>query len=502
MDKQSFLCLIIILFLSIQNCYLVSAKELNFTPKTDFNNLSQNYENSSLEDSDISEEKLSLGTKDFLRDTSIYYTATWFFRLFYVRNKNDRIFDTSLSKWWDNISQAPETDDGDSFFTNYIVHPFAGTMSYLYYREMGYSFWGSALGSAVQSTLFEYTIEGLVETPSVPDLIATPAIGVPVGFLAEKTSDWLVQRDNVIAKAAGRIVNPMRNVVKDRKLVLFNPLTGNFEYSGTFNSSKPPAKSKSIDFGYPIFFESAIPRGYFLGFVEVAELDDELDNGQFIFYHIKAEFPSENYFYSLYIRVSQAGVNNIVFNGEEVRDGFEFANLLLGTKHILYKTQSSVLTSGFETIFPTAYKDNIDRLKTIVDNHRRDFPLYLRKTFAFTPYISAIYWKKWLSLQGSLGADFITRAERLEGDSFEFRLKYAAAFGITIPIEYTPIIFTEFDGYSLFTADTFDKTDLFVTTGFRFGDRFSPGFAIQVPISGPTDDISKFSYMFDLKIRF
>lgn len=487
-------CIFLIFCLFLDTTFFVFAKEVSSST------VQKTADNKSIDDFD---QELNLGPKEFLRDTAIYYGSIWIFRLFYVRNKNDRIFDTSLGDWWDNITEAPETDDGDSFFTNYVVHPFSGMMSYLYYREMGHNFWGAALGSVVQSTLFEYTIEGLVETPSLPDLISTPGVGVPLGFIVEKGSDWLVDRDNIIAKSAGRILNPMGNVVKDRNVVLFNPLTSRFEYSGSFNTSTPPAKRKSLDLGYPIFFESAIPKGYFEGFLEVANLDESLNNGEIFMYHVKAEFPSENYLYSLYIRVSQAGVNNIgELDGDNVRDGFEFANLLLGSKAVLYKTKNSVLTAGFETIFPTAYKDNIDRLESIVENYRRDFPIYLRKTYTFTPYLSASYWKNWLSIQGSFGTDFITRARRLEGDSFEFRLKYSAAVGINFPVAYNPIVFTEFNGYSLLTADSFDKTDLFVTTGLRFGNRFSPGFAIQIPISGPTDDISKFSYMVDFRINF
>ena len=113
-----------------------------------------------------------LGFKEFMRDSAIVYTGLWAARFFYVRNKNSRIFDTSLSKWWNNISQWPEWPDGDSFFTNWVTHPIVGSQEYLFYRAMGHSRWVSALGVALQSTLFEYTVEGLVETPSLPDLHA------------------------------------------------------------------------------------------------------------------------------------------------------------------------------------------------------------------------------------------------------------------------------------------------------------------------------------------
>jgi len=456
------------------------------------------------EDLDLGEGTEKLGTRDFLRDTAYYYTFIWAFRFFYVRNKNDRIFDTSFEKWWDNITQWPEADDGDSWFTNYVTHPFSGAMSFLYYRRMGHGFWGSALGSVVQSTLFEYTIEGLVETPSLPDLIATPAVGVPIGYGLEKTSDYLYNSDNTVAKVASYIINPMRSFVNDRQIVLINPLTGQYEFSGSFQTKLPPAKEKSVKYGYPLFFEPALPVGYFRAFIEVAELDNQLNNGEFIYYHVKAEFPSKSNFYSAYIRVSQAGVNNVEVNGVGIGDGFELANLLLGGKGIMYKTDNSVYTVGMDLILPLAYKDNVDRLRTIVNNSPRDYPLYLRRAITFTPYISTLHYYRSISIQNNVGFDLVTRADNYEGDSVETRLKYNSAAAVSIPSSeiVSPILYAEFNGITAFTADTFEKTDMFLTGGLRLGSRFSPGVAIQYPIKGLSDENIKFSYMFDLTIRF
>ncbi len=48
---------------------------------------------------------------------------SWSVRFFYVSNKDQRIFDTSFSKWWDNITNAPEVDDGDDFVTiTFCIH--------------------------------------------------------------------------------------------------------------------------------------------------------------------------------------------------------------------------------------------------------------------------------------------------------------------------------------------------------------------------------------------
>jgi hypothetical protein len=43
---------------------------------------------------------------------------------------------------------------------------------------------------------------------------------------------------------------------------------------------------------------------------------------------------------------------------------------------------------------------------------------------------------------------------------------------------------------------------MFVTGGVRFGRKFSPGFAMQIPVYGADRDIDRFSYMFDFQVRF
>lgn len=437
---------------------------------------------------------------DFMEDTAIAYGGIWFSRLFYVRNKNSRIFDTSFGDWIDNITRLPVANDGDSFFTNYVVHPGVGAMYYMYYRENGYNYWQSAVGSLLLSTLFEYTVEGLVEPPSLPDLIATPGVGVPIGFVADTLSDWLESKDNTALKVASHIVNPFKNIIRDGKVVAFNPVSGTFQFTGEFQKDWPPAKDISLNLDYPLFFEPAIPSGYIRAFIEVADVDPEL-GGEFIFYHVKAEFPSRSNLYSFYIRGSQAGVNNVSFEGEEIGDGFEFANLLLGSKFVILKTEDSVLTIGFETIVPTAYKDNRQRLETLL-SHSRDFPLYLRNSVTLSPYLSFAKWKGYLSFQSNVGTDFILNADILEDDFLEWRVKYSFAFGLNIPVDYNPTFFLEFDGLTLATADNFESTDLFITPGFRIGERIAPGFAVQIPVKGQTASISDASFIFDVKLRF
>jgi hypothetical protein len=101
-----------------------------------------------------------------------------------------------------------------------------------------------------------------------------------------------------------------------------------------------------------------------------------------------------------------------------------------------------------------------------------------------------------------VSAPTVLNAGDLEGNSAEFNVDYSAAAGVNFPVIASPVLFAEFNGYSFLTADTFKKTDMFVTSGVRFGRKFSPGFAVQFPVYGVDKDVDRYSYMFDFQIRF
>ncbi|MGB3364112.1 MAG: DUF3943 domain-containing protein [Thermodesulfobacteriota bacterium] len=458
-------------------------------------------------DEPIDQEKVSepvtreqkLGTNEFLRDTAIAYTAQWAGRWFYVRNKNSRIFDTSFSKWWDNISQWPEFDDGDNFFTNLVTHPIIGSLNYLYYREMGHSFWVSAIGSAVQSTLFEYTIEGLVETPSASDLIFTPLLGVPLGYGMEKTSDWLEDTGFMPAKILAYIINPMKNFIHDRQVGVINPFSSQFmSVSGPINFT--PNKAEAIDLAYSFNLESPIPTGRFIADMQIVNVKENL-GGEFVFYSLRIDVPSADNRWGVYVKIAQSGVNAVKVGDDNISDGFEFANVLVGGKHVLFQGTNSVLSAGMNLVLPTAFKDNIDRLKTVL-MYRKNFPINLQSAWTITPYMSAAAWKGIFNIMGNVSTDYVLNASKLEGNSFEFRVNYGASIGANIPVVASPVIYAEFDGYSLLTSDTLGKTSTFVSSGVRLGKKFSPGFSIQVPVSGPDSDVSKLSFLMDFQVRF
>jgi hypothetical protein len=175
--------------------------------------------------------------EDFLRNTRNVYFTLWLVRIvqvnmFDINNKEKQVIINPLT-WWKNFFNFQNDDskrgdleweDGDRFKTNWVAHPIFGAYSYLYYRAKGYNRWTAAFGSAVQSTLFEYTIEGVIQSPSIHDLVITPGIGVPVGMVLEETSDWLESRDNGFLHAMGYVVNPVKIIVPDRDKVNLSPL--------------------------------------------------------------------------------------------------------------------------------------------------------------------------------------------------------------------------------------------------------------------------------------
>jgi hypothetical protein len=172
---------------------------------------------------------------DFLRDTQNAYAGIWVFRAIYVKQKEEQLI-IDPRRWWKNISHfqnkghrgAIAWDDGDGFATNWVKHPGFGASVYLYYRALGYNRPTSAFGAFIQSTLFEYTIEGIMRPPSFQDLIVTPCAGVPLGIILEETSNWLDNRENGFLRAMSYLINPTKIFIKGNNNVNLSPLMSQY----------------------------------------------------------------------------------------------------------------------------------------------------------------------------------------------------------------------------------------------------------------------------------
>ncbi len=174
---------------------------------------------------------------DFVQNTRNVYFTIWLIRLAQVNmvdiNRKEEQMIINPLRWWKNTLGFQndgkrrgdfEWKDGDRFKTNWIAHPAFGAYTYLYYRSKGYDRFTSAFGSVVQSTLFEYTIEGVIQSPSIHDLVITPGIGVPAGIILEETSNLLASSDSGFLNALGYVINPMKIIVPDRDNVNLSPL--------------------------------------------------------------------------------------------------------------------------------------------------------------------------------------------------------------------------------------------------------------------------------------
>lgn len=104
-------------------------------------------------------------------------------------------------QWW----------DGDSFWYNFVGHPYVGSQTYLFYRGRGYSKLESFVGSFTASFLFESTIEIMHEPFSFNDAVITPTFGFVLGNWLEKTSLRFINSGSKFKKAVAKIINPSLN---------------------------------------------------------------------------------------------------------------------------------------------------------------------------------------------------------------------------------------------------------------------------------------------------
>jgi len=85
----------------------------------------------------------------------------------------------SFKKWRDNVSNP--VWDSDTWWVNYVLHPYWGGAYYIRARERGLDRWQSFWYSALLSTLWEYGAEALAEPVSIQDMVVTPVLGSLVG---------------------------------------------------------------------------------------------------------------------------------------------------------------------------------------------------------------------------------------------------------------------------------------------------------------------------------
>jgi hypothetical protein len=75
------------------------------------------------------------------------------------------------------VEEGPDVIDSDDAVTNYVFHPYWGAAYYIRARERGFGVLGSAVYSALLSTIFEFGVEAFFEQPSYQELIMSSIAG-------------------------------------------------------------------------------------------------------------------------------------------------------------------------------------------------------------------------------------------------------------------------------------------------------------------------------------
>jgi hypothetical protein len=148
-----------------------------------------------------------------------------------------------INKWSEHVKAGPVWDN-DSFFFNWITHPWAGAVYYMSARGSGFSPWESFGYSVVFSTLFwEYGVEAFAEVPSWQDIIITPTVGSLFGegfFYAKRK---IVENDRRILKS--RLLGGTALIVMDS----FNELLDGLGYK-TKNKMRTYSSFAPVQYDY------------------------------------------------------------------------------------------------------------------------------------------------------------------------------------------------------------------------------------------------------------
>jgi len=122
-------------------------------------------------------------------------------------------------KWKENVKAGPVMDQ-DTWFINYVTHPYSGAIYYMTARSSGFTIFESFGYSVLMSTFFwEYGIEAFAEIPSTQDLIVTPIVGSAMGegfFYAKKSilkNDKKVLKSRFLGKTTLFLMDPFNTIL-------------------------------------------------------------------------------------------------------------------------------------------------------------------------------------------------------------------------------------------------------------------------------------------------
>jgi Domain of unknown function (DUF3943) len=110
-----------------------------------------------------------------------------------VSNWSEAEKERGFENWLSNVKE-PEWD-ADSWWINYVFHPYFGAAYYIRARERGFDQLSAFAYSALASAMYEFGVESFFEKPSIQDLIVTPVGGALLGaFVFEPIRDRIKRK--------------------------------------------------------------------------------------------------------------------------------------------------------------------------------------------------------------------------------------------------------------------------------------------------------------------
>lgn len=158
-------------------------------------------------------------------------------------NKEEMLEYGMWRRWKDNVTAGPVWDN-DTFFLNWVMHPWAGAVYFMSARGSGFSAWESFAYSAVMSTFFwEYGVEAFAEIPSWQDLIITPVVGSVLGEAFFYLKGSIIRNDRKVLNS--KILGGTSLFIMDP----FNMLLDGFGYK-TKNKMQTYSSVMPIDYDF------------------------------------------------------------------------------------------------------------------------------------------------------------------------------------------------------------------------------------------------------------
>ena len=121
----------------------------------------------------------------------------------------------SFKSFGHNLNPGNWRFDKDIFQTNQFGHPYHGSLYYSAFRNNGYNFWQSSLGTAAGSYLWETFGEN--EPPSPNDFVNTTFGGVVLGEMTHRIANRMVSNRSrgfkrQLTEVAAFVINPMNGL--------------------------------------------------------------------------------------------------------------------------------------------------------------------------------------------------------------------------------------------------------------------------------------------------